>query len=63
MSNEPVIHEPTSLLEVREWKRHVSEEIERLGYVAFRENCQADAALKVMRERILQHQKPLHKAA
>ena len=63
MSNEPVIHEPASLLEVREWKRHVSEEVERLGYAAFREKCQSDAALKAMRERILQHQKPLNKAA
>ena len=63
MSNESLIHEPQSLLNVREWKSKVSAEIERLGYAVFREKCRTDAGLKAMRERILKHQKPLHKTA
>ncbi len=62
MSNEPTIHEPQSLLEVREWKSSVSAEIEQLGYAAFREKCRTDADLKAMRDRVLQHQRPLKAA-
>ena len=39
MQNEPTIHEPQSLLDVREWKRKASEEIERIGFTAFGEKC------------------------
>jgi hypothetical protein len=63
MSNEPLIHEPQSLLEVREWKNKVSAEIERLGFAVFREKCGTDADLKAMRERVLLHQRPANKAA
>jgi len=39
MQNETTIHEPQSLLEVREWKRKASEEIERIGFKAYGEKC------------------------
>jgi len=44
MQNEPPEFEPQSLLEVREWKVKVSEEIERMGSKAFTEKCRADFA-------------------
>ncbi len=42
MQNNHTIHEPQAVLEVREWKRHVSAEIEQLGYPAFREKCREE---------------------
>jgi len=36
--------EPQSLLEVREWKRKVSEEIERIGSRAYTEKCRVKYA-------------------
>ncbi len=63
MSNEPTIHEPQSLLDVREWKRKTSEEIERIGFKAFREKCQADPAIHAMRDRIERNRKLVNKAS
>ena len=39
MQNEPAIHEAQSLLDVRESKRKVSDEIERIGFMAYSEKC------------------------
>jgi hypothetical protein len=35
--------EPKSLLEVREWKRKVSKEIEKLGWEGFHKKCEENS--------------------
>jgi hypothetical protein len=61
MLNDPAIHEPQSLLDVREWKRKASEEIERIGFKAYGEKCHEN--VKALRERIERGRKSGNKAA
>jgi hypothetical protein len=50
MSNESRDYEPQGVLEVREWKAKASEEIERIGFKAYLEQCHADPKIKALRE-------------
>lgn len=52
MPNNYTIHEPQSLLDVREWKRKASEEIERIGFKAYAEKCHANPRIKALREEL-----------
>lgn len=57
MQNELTTEEPKSLLEVREWKRKASEEIERIGFKAYAEKCHADPKIKALREEMEHNRK------